>query len=242
MNPSLRPAVYDEDTGWAYVDLTDADLAAVYQTARARYEENRKSANADGAFRSGMAEKIDIEGLLGEYAFCLLGGELPKESDLVLPFSEWTVRRGVNGGELTDFRGAEIRATTWPNGGIFVHKDGTRDGEKKLDAVFILAVVKNLAPFAGKDAQPHYSRRVVFKGWCFGRDATNIRQDVVSPEYFVEQRNLHPMGQLADKLFVLPRTVRALRAEKLQKEQALGEALLAEWAKGLDESFVDAAE
>lgn len=220
MKPSLRPCVYDASAGFIVLHLTNEDLEDCYRIGLQRRQVNQQAGNIDGAFKSGQGARLDVEGIIGEYALALLGGEKPDVETLVLPFAQWKRARGVEGGELLDYRGTEVRtAPTWPDDdrgplGIFIHKDMDRDRKKSPDTKYILAIIKNLRPYENETY--NYSIEVRFPGWCLHKD---VREDHwfdkgAHPEYRIPQHELRSMGELAPDLFILPKTLQELKEER----------------------------
>lgn len=195
--------------------MTHDDWRSVYLGGLGRYSGQRGAGNADGSYRPGLGIVNDLEGIAAEWAFSLLCGIAPRIEDFVLRIPLWERLRGPTGGELTDVLGCEIRATQHPEGRLFVHKDSSRDGEKKLDTTFVLAIV-DMSYFypdtsfrtggAELDAQllardiPYYTGNIRFPGWCLGRDAKEKFTAMAHPEYHVRQEHLKPMSALAGKL------------------------------------------
>lgn len=218
---NLRPMRYNEGTGWIYVTLTDADLARAYTCGVSRWKVQRKGKNHDAAFRPGQGPRNDIEGAVAEIAFWYLCGKTPPE-DMVLSLPEWERERGPHGGKLTDVLGTELRATTHPDGQLFIHKHGSRDGDEKKDTIFVLSIVDVMPYYKSgfttgdvridrlieNDKLPQYRREVRFVGWCYGHEVRDEHwfEDCPKPDFAVPQRDLHPMGDLAPKLFPMPET------------------------------------
>jgi hypothetical protein len=218
-SPSLRPAIHDSKTGRITVTLNDDDLAFSYRCGLARYQSQRNGRNYDAAFRNGHGARNDIEGAIAEAAFALLCGVELAHDNMVLVLPEWCRARGPSGGMLTDVQGVEIRATKWKTGGLFIHKNSSRDGAQKLNTTFVLALVDEWyyypdTTFKTGDPAideglaerkiPLYGHEVVFAGWCLGHEANEVFEGCTHQDFRVPQDKLHPMIELAPKFFNRP--------------------------------------
>lgn len=234
LRPSLRPVQRDDRTGALTITLNDEDLALAYRAGFARYTTQRQGGNHDAAFRRGQGARNDIEGVLGEIAFWLLCGYLPPQ-ELVLALPEWKRLRGPDGGCLTDVFDTEVRATWHRDGMLPIHRDSSRDGEAKRDTPFVLAVLDwityypetgfstgdpRIDALLGKDPDRnlmHYQQEVRFPGWFRGSEVKDehYRTWWPKPDYGIEQRELHPMSELAPDRFILPQSEAEREADEL---------------------------
>ena len=194
--PPLR-ALRHGSQGQLVMSLEVEDLKLAQRCGEQRFAAQRGGRNFDGACRKGQGALNDIEGALGEIAAWLLHGIQPP-SEMVLSLPEWDQQRGPNGGRLKDVLGLEIRTTTHKNGGLFVHKESSRDGVEKDNTPFVLVVLNR--------TDSKFDPEVTFAGWAYSYEAQerHYRHDLPVPEYLIPQQELRWMSGLADGRFMLP--------------------------------------